>query len=312
VALTLGDPAGVGPELAARVCRDPEVVAAVRPVVVGRHMIFQAGALAAGLHTPEVELVEAGQGAEIKPGRPSGAGGRQAAAFIEAALELCTGGRAEAMVTGPISKAALAAAGYPDTGHTTLLARLTGARPAMMMAGPRLKVVLATVHCALAEVPARLTAEAVEEVGRLGIEALLRYFGPQRPRVAVAALNPHAGEGGMFGDEEERVIAPAVHRLRGLGAAVEGPLPPDTVYWQAAEGEYDLVVGMYHDQALVPFKLLHFHDGVNVTLGLPVIRTSPDHGTAYAIAGQGKARADSLKAAMLLAGRMALAKRRQS
>jgi 4-hydroxythreonine-4-phosphate dehydrogenase len=306
VAITLGDPAGVGPELVARVCQDPDVLAAVEPIVVGRAMLLSAGALACGMDAPQIEIVKCGEGAEIKPGQPSEAGGRQAGAFIEKALEMCLAGQVQAMVTGPISKAALQSAGYPDTGHTTLLARLTNTpQPVMMMAGSRLKVVLATVHKAIREVPDLLTTESIVRVGMISDESMRRFFGLEQPRLAVAALNPHAGEGGMFGDEEERIIAPAVSALQAKGVQASGPHPPDTVFWRAMRGEFDLVLCMYHDQGLIPFKLRHFDDGVNVTLGLPIIRTSPDHGTAYDIAGKGLAKPDSLKAAVILAGQMA-------
>lgn len=306
VAITLGDPAGVGPELVARVCHDPDVLAAVEPIVVGRSMLLSAGALACGLDAPQVELVKCGEGAGIKPGQPNEAGGRQAGAFIEKALELCLSGQVQAMVTGPISKAALQAAGYPDTGHTTLLGRLTNTPlPVMMMAGSRLKVVLATVHKAIRQVPELLTTQGIVDVGLISDESMRRFFGLNQPRLAVAALNPHAGEEGMFGDEEERIIAPAVAELKARGVAASGPHPPDTVFWRAMRGEFDLVLCMYHDQGLIPFKLRHFEDGVNVTLGLPIIRTSPDHGTAYDIAGKGLAKPDSIKAAVLLAGHMA-------
>ncbi len=306
VAVTLGDPAGVGPELVARVCHDPEIMAAVEPIVVGRSMLLSAGALACGLDTPQVEIVKCSEGAEIKPGQPSAAGGRQAGAFIEKALAMCLAGEVEAMVTGPISKAALHAAGYSATGHTTLLAQLTNtALPVMMMAGSRLKVVLATVHKAIRQVPDLLTTEGIVQVGLISDEGLRRFFGHDQPRVAVAALNPHAGEDGLFGDEEGRIIAPAVAELKARGVQASGPHPPDTVFWRAMRGEFDVVLCMYHDQGLIPFKLRHFDDGVNVTLGLPVIRTSPDHGTAYDIAGKGLAKLDSMKAALLLAGQMA-------
>ena len=306
VAITLGDPAGVGPELVARVCHDPEVLASVEPIVVGRSMLLSAGALACGLDAPKVEVVKCGEGAEIKPGQPSEAGGRQAGAFIEMALKMCLANQVQAMVTGPISKAALQAAGYPDTGHTTLLGRLTNTpRPVMMMAGSRLKVVLATVHKAIREVPGLLTTQSIVEVGMIADESLRRFFGLDHPRIAVAALNPHASEDGMFGDEEERVIAPAVAEMQAKGAEASGPHPPDTVFWRTMRGEFDLVLCMYHDQGLIPFKLRHFEDGINVTLGLPIIRTSPDHGTAYDIAGRGVAKPNSMKAAVLLAGHMA-------
>jgi 4-hydroxythreonine-4-phosphate dehydrogenase len=210
------------------------------------------------------------------------------------------------MVTAPISKHALKAAGYPDTGHTTMLARLTATRkPVMMLAGSRLKVVPVTVHMSLKEALASLSTKEIVETGRLAARELSRFFGLKSPRLAVAALNPHAGEEGLFGDEEGRIIAPAVKELKDLGLDATGPHPPDTVFWRAAAGQFDLVLGMYHDQALIPLKLIHFEDAVNVTLGLPVIRTSVDHGTAYDIAGRGQANPASLKAAVLMAAQMA-------
>lgn len=307
IAVTLGDPAGVGPEIVARVCVDPEVRKACRLLVVGRRSFLAAGARAYGLSSPKADVTQAGEADDIAWGRPSASSGRQAGAFIEKALELCQDGTAQAMVTAPISKAALKAAGYPDTGHTTMLARLTSApRPVMMLAGARLRVVPVTVHIALKEVFARLTTDKIVETGQIAADDLARFFGLPRPRVAVAALNPHAGEEGLFGDEEKRVIAPAIEELKNRGIAATGPHPPDTVFWRAAAGQFDLVLGMYHDQALIPLKLIHFEDAVNVTLGLPVIRTSVDHGTAYDIAGQGKANPASLKAAVLMAAGMAL------
>ncbi len=308
IAVTMGDPAGVGPEIVARVCRDPEVAAAAELLVVGQERLLAAGAQAAGIDPPAVEVVEVGPAEAITPGTWSAASGTLAGAFVEKALALCQDGRAAAMTTAPISKEALRAAGYPDTGHTTLLARLTGtARPVMMLAGDQLKVVLATIHCALAEVPARLSAEGIVEVGAITARELTAKLGIKQPRLAVAGLNPHAGEGGIFGDEEARIIAPAIGRLQATGVAASGPHPPDTVFWRAAQGQFDVVLCMYHDQGLIPLKLLHFDDGVNVTLGLPIIRTSVDHGTAYDLAGQGQANPASLKAALLMAAAMAAA-----
>lgn len=306
LAVTLGDPAGVGPEIVARICHDPEVRAKADLLVVGRRMILAAGAMACGLPMPSVEMVEVGPGQEIKPGRPTAITGRQAGAFVEEALRLCLSGQVGAMVTAPISKEALQAGGYPDTGHTSLLGRLLGVpRPVMMLAGSRLRVVLATIHCAFREVIGRLSPQGIAHTGLVAARDLQRYLGIQNPRLAVAALNPHAGEGGMFGDEEETLIAPAIQILQQAGVQASGPHPPDTVFWRAARGEFDLVLCMYHDQGLIPLKLLHFEDGVNVTLGLPIIRTSVDHGTAYDIAGQGRANPASLKAAVLLAAHMA-------
>ena len=205
------------------------------------------------------------------------------------------------MVTCPISKLSLREAGYPYPGHTEMLAALTGApRVRMMMAGDRLRVVLVTIHEPLGRVSGLLSTDTVRDCIEMTADSLRHDFGLRCPRIAVAALNPHAGEGGLFGDEEGRIIQPAVVASADCGE-VSGPWPPDTVFHQAAAGRYDAVIAMYHDQGLIPFKLLHFQDGVNVTLGLPIVRTSVDHGTAYDIAGQGKADPSSLAAAVRLA-----------
>ena len=306
IAISMGDPAGIGPEIVARICADEEIRSLCDLVVVGRSMLLRAGALACNIDLPRVELVEAGQGAEITPGSPSKAGGAQAGAFIETAARMCLAGEAAAMVTAPISKYSLQLAGYTDTGHTTMLARITDTpRPVMMLAGSRLRVVLATIHCSIREMLERLDQKTIVEVGWVSHQAFQRYMGMASPRIAVAALNPHAGEEGLFGDEEQAFITPAVQELQNMGVRASGPYPPDTLYWRAANGEFDLVVGMYHDQALIPLKLLHFEDGVNVTLGLPIIRTSVDHGTAYDLAGKGKANPASLKEAVKMAVMMA-------
>ncbi|MBA4358691.1 MAG: 4-hydroxythreonine-4-phosphate dehydrogenase PdxA, partial [Desulfovibrio sp.] len=270
LALTLGDPAGIGPEIVAKVCHDPEVKEAAELVVVGRPMLLAAGSVAARVHMPEVELIAAGEGRNITPGQPGPATGAQAAAFVEKAVELCQSGNVAGMVTAPISKEAIQAAGYSDTGHTSMLGRLLGVeRPVMMLLGPRLKVVLATIHCALADVPQRLSIEGIVRVARVAHQALVRHWGLPNPRLAVAALNPHAGENGIFGDEEARIILPAVQALQAQGIAASGPWPPDTLFWRAAvRDEFDAVVCMYHDQGLIPFKMLAFDTGVNVTLGI--------------------------------------------
>jgi 4-hydroxythreonine-4-phosphate dehydrogenase len=209
------------------------------------------------------------------------------------------------MVTCPITKSALHLAGYNYPGHTEMLAVLSGGRDyAMMLAGERLRVTLVTIHVGLAEVVKLLTEDKIFALIELTAGALHRDFGIENPRLAVAGLNPHAGEGGMFGDQEDRLISPAIGRGRANGWQVDGPFPPDTVFNRAVAGHYDAVVCMYHDQGLIPFKLLHFADGVNVTLGLPIVRTSVDHGTAYDIAGQGRAAAGSLIAAFALAGKI--------
>jgi 4-hydroxythreonine-4-phosphate dehydrogenase len=196
--------------------------------------------------------------------------------------------------------------GYAYPGHTELLAEKTGApEVAMMLAGGEFRVVLATVHCALTEVPRRLTTEGLARLFRLTCRSLARDFGLARAPLGVAALNPHAGEGGMFGREEETIIAPAVAQAQGEGLPVEGPFPADTLFWRHHQGEFAAIIAMYHDQGLIPLKLLHFMDAVNVTLGLPIIRTSVDHGTAYNLAGTGQAHPGSLQAAIQMAARMA-------
>jgi 4-hydroxythreonine-4-phosphate dehydrogenase len=216
-------------------------------------------------------------------------------------------GEVDAVVTAPISKEAAQKAGLRFPGHTEFLAHLTGTKDfAMMLGGEKLKVVLVTIHQALADVPKLLTGKKILKTIRVTDRAFKTYFGVKRPRIAVCGLNPHAGEAGLFGMEEKKIIAPAVKRAKALGIEVTGPLPADTVFYRAArKGAFDCVVCMYHDQGLGPMKLLHFDDGVNVTLGLPIIRTSVDHGTAYDIAWKGKASATSLIAAILCAADMA-------
>ncbi len=242
-------------------------------------------------------------------GRPTAASGRAMAAYVETAIELALSGTVSGMITGPISKTALQAAGYEFPGHTELLAARCGTdRFAMMMAADDLKVVLATIHLPLAAVPGHLSTADIVRLLALTNDSLQRDFAIARPRLAVAGLNPHAGEGGLFGDEEERIIAPAVAAAREAGIEAQGPLPPDTVFLAARNGAFDAVVAMYHDQGLIPFKLLHFVDGVNVTIGLPIVRTSVDHGTAYDIAGQGRADHRSLAVAVRLAGEIAAAR----
>jgi 4-hydroxythreonine-4-phosphate dehydrogenase len=229
-------------------------------------------------------------------------------AYITTAVDLAVSGKIAAMVTAPINKEALKMGGSRYTGHTELIAERVGCeRYAMMLAGDRLRVVLVTIHMALTKVPAALTPEKIQTVLEITAESLRSRFGIPVPSIAVAGLNPHAGEGGLFGDEEERLIAPAVAKARQTtGATITGPLPPDTVFVAAAAGRYDAVVCMYHDQGLIPLKLLHFEDGVNTTLGLPIIRTSVDHGTAYDIAGTGRAGCASLEAAVRMAVQQSL------
>ena len=253
------------------------------------------------------------QARDRHPGRPTIAGGRAAHAAIVEALRLVRSGCADALTTAPICKANLVAAGLPVGGHTELLAQLCGDVPVrMMMVGARLRVVLATTHLAIAAVPAALTQELVRDTLAITAQALRRHFGLAHPRLGVAGLNPHAGEQGLFGDEEIRLIAPAVRAARRRGIDARGPFAADSLFPLALAGRFDAVVCMYHDQGLAPFKLLHFADGVNLTVGLPVVRTSPDHGTAHDIAGRGTADARSMAAALRLAALLSRPKSRSA
>jgi 4-hydroxythreonine-4-phosphate dehydrogenase len=233
--------------------------------------------------------------------------------YIKEAVHLALRGEIDAVATAPISKKAISDAGYHYPGHTELLAELTGTSDyAMMLMGERLKVVPVTIHCSLKKVPSLLNPEIILRIIKVTTQSLKLYFDLDNPRIAVAALNPHAGEGGIFGREEKEVIIPAIEEAKKLGITVSGPLPGDTLFFYAAQGAYDVVVCMYHDQALIPLKLLHFEDAVNVTLGLPIVRTSVDHGTAYDIAGTGRAKPDSLFNAIKWAAYMAQKKKQEN
>ena len=239
---------------------------------------------------------------ENRWGVPSAETGKAMMAYVERAAALSLSGDIDAMVTCPINKKAMQQAGIDFPGHTEFLAEKTGAsKIGMMLAGDRLRVVLVTIHVPLRSVPERLTTQAIGDIIVLADQALKERFGLKRPRLGVAGLNPHAGEEGLFGDEEARIIVPAVSKALAAGIDITGPHPPDTVFYHAVSGGFDAVICMYHDQGLIPFKMVHFKDGVNTTLGLPIIRTSVDHGTAYDIAGTGKADPGSLLAAIGMA-----------
>jgi 4-hydroxythreonine-4-phosphate dehydrogenase len=286
IALTVGDPAGVGPELVQKALQDAGVLAACEPVAYG----------------PPAS-------SRFVPGLLSRDAGLAAYAALVRAVDDARAGRVDAIATAPINKEAWAMAGLPWRGHTDLLAHLTGAtRTAMMFYSRRLSVVLATVHIALADVARALTRERLIEVIELTAREL-PLFGVPRPRLAVAGLNPHAGEHGLIGHEDDTVLRPAVDACRGAGIFVDGPFPADTLFVRAVRGEFDAVVACYHDQGLVPVKLVAFGRAVNVTLGLPIIRTSVDHGTAFDIAGHGIADPGSLIEAVLLAAKLAAARR---
>jgi 4-hydroxythreonine-4-phosphate dehydrogenase len=282
IAITVGDPAGIGPEIARKTAGDPRVRDVCEPVLYGPP-----------------------PGSEFQPGQLSGDAGRAAYDAICAAVRDAQAGTIAAIATAPINKLAFSKADLPWKGHTDLLGHLTGSRRvAMMFWSDPLKVVLATIHVPLAAVSVTLTLDVMAETIDLTARELPR-FGIPRPRLAVAGLNPHAGEEGLLGAEERTVIRPAVEAARSRGIQVTGPLPADTVFVRARRGEFDAVIACYHDQGLIPVKLLAFGHSVNVTLGLPIIRTSVDHGTAFDIAGKGVADPTSLIEATLLAGRLA-------
>ena len=322
IAITMGDPCGIGPEIiAAALGRDDRSVC--RPLVLGDPAAMERAIAVSGLPL-RLEVTRDGAVPEesepgtihllplsnlhpgdMEYGRPTVASGEAVFQYITGAARLCISGAAAAMATAPISKEALNRAGHHYPGHTELLAELTGVSDfVMMLAGDRLRVTLVTIHEALADVPRLLTVERVLSTIRITYRDVHRYF-RRNPRIAVLALNPHCGEGGLFGDEEERIIGPAVAAARQEGIDAVGPLSADTLFHFATRGDYDAVVCMYHDQGLIPLKLLHFDDGVNVTLGLSIIRTSVDHGTAYNLAGTGKASPASMTAALRMAAEMA-------
>lgn len=306
LALTVGDPAGIGPEIVLRALADsrrPEaeyVVYGPRAALVDRMRRF-------GLAAPEVHgarVEDVALGAEIALGRVSAEAGRAAADAVLRAAKDARAGRVDALVTAPLNKESLRAAGHPWPGHTEMLAEAAGTPDvAMLFVGGGLRVVLLTIHCSLSEVPGAITREEVVRVVQL-LHRELPRFGARSRRIALCGLNPHAGESGLFGREEIEVLAPAVQALRGRGIDVSGPHPADSLFVRAQRGEFDAVVANYHDQGLIPVKLAGFGHAVNVTLGLPFVRTSVDHGTGFDIVEKGCADASSLIEALRLAAEM--------
>ena len=322
IAVTMGDAAGIGPEIVVRALADPAVHEACRPIVVGDAAHLTRAIAVTGVDA-EVTVVDdpgAARGAipcldlallapDLAFGELSAAAGEAAYRYVERAVALALAGDVEAICTAPLNKEALRLAGHPYPGHTELLAELTGAPDhAMMLTAPGLRVIHVTTHVGLLDAIERIEPGRVERVVRLGHGALVAA-GIERPRIAVCAINPHAGEGGLFGrGEEEGKIAPALAPLRADGIDTHGPLPADTAFFRAVRGDFDLVVAMYHDQGHGPIKVLGLDQGVNVTVGLPIVRTSVDHGTAFDIAGSGRAEPASLKAALREAARLATAR----
>ncbi len=300
--VSAGDPAGIGPEITVRALADPATSGLGEIAVAGDPDQLRRLADRFGVPVPTVE--PAGDASDVRPGELSAAGGRAAVAAITRAVTLIQQGRYDAIVTAPINKEALRVAGFEWPGHTEMLADLAGARDVrMLLLSGALRVVHVTTHRSLRSAIDAATRDRVLRTIELAADAG-RELGAERPRIAVAGLNPHAGEGGLFGDEEIREIGPAVEAARAAGIDASGPWPPDTVFWRASRGDFDVVVAMYHDQGHIPVKLAGFDDGVNITLGLPFPRTSVDHGTAFDIAGQGVARWDSMIAALQVAAGM--------
>lgn len=327
LAITLGDPAGIGPEIILGAWARLRAEALAPPAfVVGGPELLRRTAEALGIDCPIVPIADpaeavfasaaglpvlAGLDGPLTPARPSPEGASLALASLQWGARFVLSGDAAGLVTAPVAKAALAAVGWDYPGQTEFLADACGQpwRDAvMMLAGPSLRTVPLTVHVALAEVPGLLSEALIIHKARIVAQGLRRDFGVLHPRLAIAALNPHAGEGGKFGDEEARIIAPAIAALAAEGIDVFGPVPGDALFTPRARAGYDAALCMYHDQALIPLKALDFDEGVNVTLGLPIIRTSPDHGTAFDIAGQGIADPGAIAAAIMMAGQMAAAR----
>jgi len=326
LAITLGDPAGIGPEVVLKTLRHADVYARCRPLVLGDRRILERAAPWVGATDLAYELVEDPASGHYRPGtiplldianaapedcpvgQMSAEAGRAAVEYVFRACDLAIAGAVDAVVTAPLNKAAMNLAGFAYAGHTELLTERTGAtNVSMLLVGPQLRIVHVSTHVALAEAIRRVTPERVLATIELAQRSCVA-LGIAAPRIAVAGLNPHAGEGGLFGDQEERAVVPAIAAARARGWDVSDPQPPDTVFLRATKGAYDIVVAMYHDQGHIPMKLLAFDSGVNVSVGLPIIRTSVDHGTAFDIAGAGVASETSMLAAIDVALQMARAK----
>jgi 4-hydroxythreonine-4-phosphate dehydrogenase len=326
VAVTMGDPVGIGPEVILKALTDPVIQRVCHPLILGDWGVLNRTKLG-GKNSPQLVRWQTGQPLspmlsrrdcfvvcslselgpkQSRPATPVRAGGHAAYHYICVAAQLALSGFADAIATAPISKSSLIDAGYNYPGHTELLAEISRTPECrMMLIGHKLRVVPVTGHVALMKVSRGLTRNSIRTTMELTHRSLREFFAIARPRIAVAALNPHAGEEGIFGQEEKEIIAPAVRAATRMGIRAHGPLPADSLFYHAARGDYDAVVCMYHDQGLIPLKLHHFFGGVALTLGPPFIRTSVDHGTAYDIAGKGKADASSMKEAILLAARLA-------
>lgn len=316
IAISIGDPAGIGPEVVVKALADPEISRLAGWIVVGDAAVLSLVETQTGLklaqlaNAPVVDLKQP-DASDLVQGKLSAAAGRAALEYVRAATQLCLNGEADAMVTAPVNKEAVTLSGEKFTGHTEFIAELCGVSESrMLLVNDRLRVVHVSTHIALREACALDSARILRTI-ELGHEAT-QWLGITQPRIAVCGLNPHAGENGLFGEEDREFILPAVKSAQAAGIRCHGPFPADTLFLKAVRGEYDLVVAMYHDQGHVPMKLLDFERTVNVSLGLPIIRTSVDHGTAFDIAGKNQADPSSMKAALKLAAMMAARRGRQA
>jgi 4-phospho-D-threonate 3-dehydrogenase / 4-phospho-D-erythronate 3-dehydrogenase len=326
IAITMGDAAGIGPEVAAKVLAQDRVYEICRPLVVGDARVMEKIIDDNKLRLSLNVIGDPGEGKfkqgnidvldlaninlnKLEMGRVDRMCGKAAVEYIQKAVRLSAAKKIDAIVTAPLCKEAMHKAGFHYGGHTELLAKLSKTpKVVMMLAGGTLKTVLVTTHMALKKVPGNLTVQKIFEVIRITDESMKKFFGLDNPRITVASLNPHCGEGGILGREEKQIIVPAVHKAAAEGIYIVGPFSPDKAIYETASGKFDVVVVMYHDQSLIPVKLLAYKRGVNVTLGLPFVRTSPCHGTAFDIAGEGLADPSSMFEALSLAGKMAVKK----
>ncbi len=331
IGITMGDPTGIGPEVIIKSLIDKNVTKEIIPVIFGDRGVLMRVAEDIGIKMRfrEISSLENVKDIELdsrevlvrsisnlkmnrlRYGRPDRNCGRAMVNYIKEAVGECLKNNIHAIVTAPINKEIINEAGFRYSGHTDLIAELTGAKEfTAMFVSRHFKVSFATLHLPLKDVSLRITPQRIYRVGLMTWRALRQFFGVKNPKIGVCGLNPHSGEGGLFGDEEKDMIYPAIVSMRSIGMDVEGVLSPDSAFWKAYNKEFDAIIAMYHDQGLIPIKLLDFDNAVNVTIGIPIIRTSPDHGTAYDIAGKGIANPSSMKSAIELARQMYLAKRK--
>jgi len=330
IGVSMGDPTGIGPEVTVKALLDKSIRKKIFPVIFGDKGVLAKLAediglkvrfreistldnlksIALGERELLVKSISNLKMTRLRYGRPDRNCGRAMVNYVKGAVKACLDGYVHAIVTAPINKEIINEAGFRYGGHTEMIAELTGAKEfTMMFVSKHFKVSLVTIHVPLKDVSMKITPQRIYKVGLLTWKTLRQYFGLKNPKIGVCGLNPHAGEGGIFGDEEKDMIYPAIVSMRSIGIDAEGPLSPDTAFWKAYNKQFDAIIAMYHDQGLIPVKLVDFDNAVNLTIGIPIIRTSPDHGTAYNIAGKGVADPSSMKAAIELAYQMYLTKK---